>query len=81
MLIGKKTDNQIQLNAFAKSSFIFVISFQPNSINSINKMINIQKALSNVLQSSQSYGQEYVTLMESVGRFLAEDIHTDRDAL
>ncbi len=43
-------------------------------------MIDIQVALSHVLQSSQSYGQENVTLMESVGRFLAEDIHADRDA-
>ncbi|MDN3669648.1 molybdopterin molybdotransferase MoeA [Echinicola jeungdonensis] len=43
-------------------------------------MIDIQEALSQVLESSQNYGQEKVPLMESVGRFLAEDIHTDRDA-
>ncbi|MBD8487993.1 molybdopterin molybdotransferase MoeA [Echinicola sp. CAU 1574] len=43
-------------------------------------MINIQKALDLVLSQKQFYGAEEVPLTEAVGRFLAEDIFTDRDA-
>ncbi|WP_200975838.1 molybdopterin molybdotransferase MoeA [Echinicola sp. 20G] len=43
-------------------------------------MIDIQKALDLVLSQKQFYGAEEVPLTEAVGRFLAEDIFTDRDA-
>lgn len=43
-------------------------------------MITIQEALDLVLSQKQSYGIEEIQLTKAVGRFLAEDIFTDRDA-
>ncbi|WP_215223315.1 molybdopterin molybdotransferase MoeA [Echinicola shivajiensis] len=43
-------------------------------------MITIQEALDLVLSQNQSYGTEEVPLTKALGRFLAEDIFTDRDA-
>jgi len=42
-------------------------------------MITSKKALELVLDHTLSVGNEYVTLMESVGRVLAEDVTADRD--
>ncbi|QDH79199.1 molybdopterin molybdotransferase MoeA [Echinicola soli] len=43
-------------------------------------MITITEALKSVLSQRQSYGTEEIKLSEATGRFLAEDIFTDRDA-
>lgn len=43
-------------------------------------MIPIHEALQQVLKQRSTYGTEKISLLEAKGRFLAEDIFTDRDA-
>ncbi|GAB3649640.1 molybdopterin molybdotransferase MoeA [Echinicola sediminis] len=43
-------------------------------------MINVQEALEIVLNQTHNYGTTEVRLTQAMGRFLAEDIFTDRDA-
>ena len=43
-------------------------------------MITINEALQAVLDQRHAYGTEEITLSKSIGRHLAEDIFTDRDA-
>ena len=42
-------------------------------------MISVEEAISIVLRNAQVFGVESVPLQESAGRFLAEDIHADRN--
>lgn len=43
-------------------------------------MIDVQEALKIVLSEGKDYGTEQIPLMDAVGRFLAEDVTTDRDS-
>jgi len=43
-------------------------------------MINVEEALKLVLSQTQTYGTMAVNLTNATGRFLAEDVFTDRDA-